>query len=328
MFTHLDENGRGQMVDISEKSPSIRQALARGRMKLKKTTIEAIKNEKIKKGDVLSIAQVAAIQGVKNTPSIIPMAHPLLLSGIKVNFYFEKDYLFCEVRVKCEGKTGVEMEALTGVSCGLLTVYDMCKSMDKTMSIEEIYLVEKTGGKSGHFHRNDHTNKEYNYAVIIASDSRSSGENKDLSLATFEETMPENYKLSYSKIVPDNIENIKNELIYLSDEKNIPLIFTSGGTGFSKRDVTPEATELVIERSASSISDAIRLYSKEKTNSWMLSRATSGIRKNSLIINLPGSPKAVKESIYAILPSLSHGLDILAGDFKQHWGTHGKSKIY
>jgi cyclic pyranopterin phosphate synthase len=318
MFTHLDENGRGQMVDISEKSPSIRQALARGYMKLKKETIEAIKNEKIKKGDVLAIAQVAAIQGVKNTPSIIPMAHPLLLNGIKVDFYFEDTYLFCEVRVKCEAKTGVEMEALTGVSCGLLTVYDMCKAIDKTMSIEKIYLVEKTGGKSGHVHEKNLEEKTYKYGVLIASDTRSSGENKDLCIDAFKEAMPKNYSLAYSNIVPDDIEKIKKELIYMADEKNLPLIFTSGGTGLSKRDVTPEATEAVIERSSSPISDAIRLYSKEKTNSWMLSRATSGIRGNSLIINLPGSPKAVRESIFAILPSLSHGLDILDGDFKEH----------
>lgn len=318
MFTHLDENGRGQMVDISEKSPTIRSALARGYISLKEETIEAIKNEKIKKGDVLSIAQVAAIQGVKNTPSIIPMAHPLLLNGIKVNFYFQEKTLVCEVRVKCEGKTGVEMEALTGVSCGLLTVYDMCKSMDKTMTIENIHLVEKTGGKSGHFHSENTSEKVYEYGVIIASDSRSSGENKDLALDAVKEAMPDNYKLSYSKIVPDDKEAIKNELIYLSDEKKLPLIFTSGGTGFSKRDITPEATEEVIERSAKPVSDAIRLYSKEKTNAWMLSRATSGIRKNSLIINLPGSPKAVRESIFAVLPSLVHGLDILGGDFNQH----------
>lgn len=318
MFTHLDEKGRGQMVDISEKSPSIRKAIAKGYIKLKSETVDAIKNEKLKKGDVLSIAQVAAIQGVKNTSSIIPMAHPLLLNGIHVNFYFEENLLYCEVEVKCEGKTGVEMEALTGVSCGLLTVYDMCKSIDKTMSIEKVYLVEKTGGKSGHFHSEYEQNSKYDYAVVIASDSRSKGENIDKCIDAFKDTMPNNFNLEYSKIIPDEIEDIKNELIYLADEKKIPLIFTSGGTGFSNRDVTPEATQLVIEKSASSISDAIRLYSKEKTNQWMLSRATSGIRKNSLIINLPGSPKAVKESIYAVLPALSHGLDILLGNFREH----------
>lgn len=153
MFTHLDENGRGQMVDISEKNPTTRFALARGAIRLKKETIEAIKEEKIKKGDVLAIAQVAAIQAAKNTPSIIPMAHPLLLNKINVDFYFEKDLLICQVEVKCEGKTGVEMEALTGVAGGLLTVYDMCKAIDKSMIIESIYLVEKTGGKSGDYKR-------------------------------------------------------------------------------------------------------------------------------------------------------------------------------
>lgn len=153
MFTHLDKNKRGQMVDISKKEISQREAVAKGSIRLKKETIDAIKNEEIKKGHVLDIAQVAAIQGVKNTSTIIPMAHPLLLNGINVDFYFEDLSLFCEVRVKCQGKTGVEMEALTGVSAGLLTVYDMCKSMDKSMTIEEIYLVEKSGGKSGDYKR-------------------------------------------------------------------------------------------------------------------------------------------------------------------------------
>lgn len=155
MFTHLDENGRGQMVDVSAKNVTQRTARAKGVIILKEETVKAIKDEKIKKGDVLAIAQVAAISGVKSTSSLIPMAHPLLLSGIKVNFYFEENKLFCEVSVKCEGKTGVEMEALTGVSCGLLTVYDMCKALDRSMTIENIYLVEKNGGKSGEFKREE-----------------------------------------------------------------------------------------------------------------------------------------------------------------------------
>lgn len=153
MFAHLDKSGRGQMVDISEKEVSQRRALAKGSIELKTETISAIKNEKIKKGDVLAIAQVSAIQAVKNTSSIIPMAHPLLLNGINVDFYFEGNLLFCEVSVKCQGKTGVEMEALTGVSAGLLTVYDMCKAFDKSMVIRDIYLLEKSGGKSGDYKR-------------------------------------------------------------------------------------------------------------------------------------------------------------------------------
>lgn len=153
MFTHLDENNRGQMVDVSSKDITKRVAIATGKIHLKKETIDAIKEIKTKKGDVLAIAQVAAIEGAKRTPSIIPMAHPILLTSIHVNFYFEEEYLHCECEVSCEAKTGVEMEALTACSAGLLTVYDMCKSMDRSMTIEEIYLLKKTGGKSGEYIR-------------------------------------------------------------------------------------------------------------------------------------------------------------------------------
>ncbi|MDO5026441.1 MAG: cyclic pyranopterin monophosphate synthase MoaC [Tissierellia bacterium] len=154
-FTHMDENNRGQMVDVSKKEISERTAVARGRILLKKETIDAIKDLKTKKGDVLAIAQVAAIQGAKQCFSIIPMVHPLLLTSINVDFEFQANYLYCQVRVSCQGKTGVEMEALTGVSAGLLTVYDMCKSLDKSMVIEDIKLMKKTGGKSGDFVREE-----------------------------------------------------------------------------------------------------------------------------------------------------------------------------
>lgn len=153
MFTHLDENHRGQMVDISEKDISQRTALARGRIRLKQETVDAIIEMKMKKGDVLAIAQVAAIQAAKKTPDWILMAHPILLTGVHVDFHFEGRLLYCETRVSCQGKTGVEMEALTACSAGLLTVYDMCKSMDKSMVIEEICLMKKTGGKSGDYER-------------------------------------------------------------------------------------------------------------------------------------------------------------------------------
>lgn len=154
-FTHMDENNRGQMVDVSEKDITFRTAVARGRILLKQETVDAIKDLKIKKGDVLAIAQVAAIQGAKQCSSMIPMAHPLMLTSIKVNFEFEGTYLYCQTTVTCDGKTGVEMEALTGVSVGLLTVYDMCKALDKSMIIDDIKLIKKTGGKSGDFVREE-----------------------------------------------------------------------------------------------------------------------------------------------------------------------------
>lgn len=167
--------------------------------------------------------------------------------------------------------------------------------------------------------------KNFEYAVIIASDSRSSGEKIDLCLAAIEETMSDNYKLKTSKIVPDDLDKLQETMIEFADDLKTPLILVSGGTGFSARDITPEATLKVIEKETPGISEAIRLTSREKTPYWMLSRAVSGIRGQSLIINLPGSPKAVRESITAFLPALDHGLEILLGDFLQH-GSEDFSK--
>ena len=154
-FTHLDEKGRGRMVDISSKNPTTRQAVAVGQIKVSSEIMEKIKEGEIKKGDVLSISQIAGIMGVKETHRLIPLCHPLEITGVDMNFEIKSNensiYAYCTV--KTFGKTGVEMEALTGVSVALLTIYDMCKALDKGMVIGEIKLLEKKGGKSGHYLR-------------------------------------------------------------------------------------------------------------------------------------------------------------------------------
>lgn len=152
-FTHFDDDGNAVMVDVTEKPVTKRTALARGTISVNKEIIDAVQNHKVKKGDVLSVAQIAGIMGTKQTSSLIPMCHTLLLQ--KCSVYFQVDEENCQIhafcKVKTEGKTGVEMEALTGVSTALLTIYDMCKAIDKRMVIGNIHLVEKTGGKSGDF---------------------------------------------------------------------------------------------------------------------------------------------------------------------------------
>lgn len=147
-FTHFNENGRARMVDVSEKSETQRIATARGYIKMLPSTIEAIKNGKLKKGDVLSVAQVGGICGAKKTWDLIPMCHNILLTGADINFELAEDRVFIESTVKTTGKTGVEMEALTAVSIAALTIYDMCKAIDKYMIIGDIKLISKTGGKS------------------------------------------------------------------------------------------------------------------------------------------------------------------------------------
>lgn len=152
-LTHIDEKNQPLMVDVSEKTPTFRQAKASGVISMSEAAFKAVKENTAKKGPVLSTAVVAAIMGAKQTSSLIPMCHPLNLSKVKVDI---EEGLLCfklEVTVKCEGKTGVEMEALSGVSIGLLTIYDMVKAIDKSMVISDICLEEKEGGKSGMYTR-------------------------------------------------------------------------------------------------------------------------------------------------------------------------------
>lgn len=154
-FTHFDENGNARMVDVTAKENTDRIAIAAGKIKVSCQVFEAVANKSVSKGDVLTVATTAGIAGAKKTWELIPMCHVLPLTGCTIEWELdENNYeIKCLCTVRCTGKTGVEMEALTGVSSALLTVYDMCKAMDKTMEIGEIRLIEKSGGKSGHFVR-------------------------------------------------------------------------------------------------------------------------------------------------------------------------------
>ena len=153
-LTHFDEKGNAGMVDVSEKEVTSRVAVASGKIRVNAKVMEAVKNGTSKKGDVLGVARVAGIMGVKRTSELIPMCHPLPIQKCSVDYELDETNgiirAFCTV--KTEGKTGVEMEALTGVQVTLLTIYDMCKAIDKHMVMSNIHLVEKTGGKSGDFH--------------------------------------------------------------------------------------------------------------------------------------------------------------------------------
>lgn len=158
-FTHFNEEGRAKMVDITEKSETIRTAIARSSIQVNEEIYTKVKGNKMKKGDVLAVAQVAGVMAAKKTSDWIPMCHPLMLKGVDISFSWEENapeyILHIETTVKTKGSTGVEMEALTAATATALTVYDMCKAVDKGMIIGQTYLVEKTGGKSGDFRRKE-----------------------------------------------------------------------------------------------------------------------------------------------------------------------------
>ena len=154
-FTHLDPLGRARMVDVTPKEPSHRRAIARGRVHMTPETASAVTQGAIKKGDVLAVARIAGIQAAKRASDLIPLCHPLMVGAVTVNFEINHDSIDVETAVDTFDRTGVEMEALTACSVAALTIYDMCKSMDKSMVIGEIALWEKTGGKSGTYRRSD-----------------------------------------------------------------------------------------------------------------------------------------------------------------------------
>lgn len=156
-LTHFDEDGRARMVEISNKDITKREAIVRGRIYASKEVIEKIQEGTVAKGNVLAVARVAGIMASKKTSDLIPMCHPLMLTGTDISFEIneEESYIEAEVSVRTTGKTGVEMEALTACSLTLLTIYDMCKAIDKTMEVTDIRLIHKSGGKSGNFNRGE-----------------------------------------------------------------------------------------------------------------------------------------------------------------------------
>ena len=156
-FTHFDDTGRARMVDVGSKNITAREAIAAGRVLVSPETLELIRTGGMKKGDVLTVAQVAGIMAAKRTPDLIPMCHPIPVSGIDLKLWLDgqRSSVEIEARVHCDGRTGVEMEALTAVSGAALTVYDMCKAVQRDMVISEIRLLRKTGGVHGDYEREE-----------------------------------------------------------------------------------------------------------------------------------------------------------------------------
>lgn len=159
-LTHLDDQGKAQMVDVTDKAPTVREAVAVGEVLMRPETLSLIQSGGLPKGDVLAVARVAGIMAAKRTPDLIPLCHPLPITQVTVDFSFDepRGAVLIQARAKCTGVTGVEMEALTAVSIAALTIYDMCKAVDRGMEIQSVCLLRKTGGKSGEFERLNESN--------------------------------------------------------------------------------------------------------------------------------------------------------------------------
>jgi molybdenum cofactor biosynthesis protein MoaC len=298
------------MVDVSAKPDTLRSAIAKATVRVSPSTITIIKEGKSPKGDIIDSARVAATMGAKKTWDLLPYCHPLPLDSIKVEIEIKQQSVEITVNVKTVWKTGVEMEALTGASIAALTVYDMLKPVDENLSIESIRLVEKHGG-IGSF-AEEGFDKKLKAAVLVASDSRK--EKDDRSGKTVANRLVEyGFDIVDYKVVTDDADKIVSELKRYCDELKVNLVITTGGTGLGPRDVTPEATNKVIEKQVPGIPEAARVYGQKRTPLSMLSRGVAGVRGKTVIINLPGSTKSVTESLDALFPGLLHVFKMLEG---------------
>ncbi len=305
------------MRDVSNKQITFRTARAVATITVGSAALEAIQFGTVPKGDPFSVAKVAAIQAAKKTNEIIPFCHQIQLDFIDVRFQVDhtregtRSCIKIETEVKAIWKTGVEMEALLAASTAALTVYDMLKMLDDSMVIGEVKLLEKKGGKSD---LQAVPRQTLRAGVLVSSDAAAAGKREDISgRDAVERLKKEGFNVEVHKVVPDERNIIERELTHWCDELKLDLIITTGGTGLSLRDVTPEATKAVIQREAPGIVEILRASAQSRTRTSMLSRGVAGSRGKTLIVNLPGSPKAVDESLHVLFPTLWHAFDMLQG---------------
>lgn len=298
----------GGMYDISDKQDTLRTAVAQAIVKMSPFTVTLVNEGKIEKGNIFDAAKISANLAAKRTWDLLPYCHPIPIDHIAVDFDVIADGVIAIiVSVKNIGKTGVEMEALTGASIAALTIYDMLKPIDDKLEIESIKLLEKTGGLNSFMQTYD---RILQAAVLVLSDSRTEREDKS-GKAILERLAKYGVEVKEYKILADEQKAIEQELLRLCDNLRVDIVLTSGGTGVGPRDVTPEATANVIEKPVSGISETLRAFGQKRTPLSMLSRGIGGVRGSTVIVNLPGSESAVRESLDSLFPGILHIFQIL-----------------
>lgn len=298
------------MVNITHKNNTLRKAIATAVVQVSsEQTIDAVLNNKVPKGNVFEMSKTAGLFAAKKTSDVIPDCHPLPIEFTAITFDVRglEIHIFTEIHTIY--KTGVEVEAMHSASVVALTMYDMLKPIDKNIEIKSIKLVYKKGGKSDI----KDTAEGVKSAVIVCSDTISAGKKEDKAgkaiIAHLEKLNIENQEY---KIIPDEILEIQSNVKRLiSEGKNLVII--TGGTGLSKRDVTPEAIKPLLDREIPGVAEQIRAYGQDRTPYSMLSRSVVGTIGEALVMALPGSTKGASESMEAIFPAILHIYKIFKG---------------
>ena len=334
-LSHLDDQGQVRMVDVSRKPGTLRIARAEGVIQLRDETIKALTAGELPKGNVLTTAKLAGIQAAKSTAQLIPLCHPLTLDWVDLDFEMEVDRIRITSVVKARESTGLEMEALTAVSVAALTIYDMCKAIDSQMRIDDIHLIEKTGGTSdrtspptaeagqnrGRDKASTHPHQVHRETpvfrprtgIIVLSDAVSAGRRADSS----GRILKDGFEAAGCSVAPVVVLPDEPEQLLAAAKKmladGVELLITAGGTGLGPRDQTIPTLEPLFESRLPGVEQALHAYGRGMIKTAMLSRLATGTIDGSIVVCLPGSPAAARDALQVLIPTLFHAFDIMRG---------------
>lgn len=299
------------MVNITHKSNTLRKAIAQAVVQVSaQSTIDAIVEKKVPKGDVFSFAKVAALFAIKKTSDLIPDCHPLPIEFSEISFCIKGLAIEINVEVHTVYKTGVEVEAMHGASVAALTLYDMLKPVDKGIEIQQIKLLQKTGGKSGYQLKEGQSIKA---AVVVCSDTVYAGKAEDQSgKIVVDKLAGWQIETAAYFVIPDEAEMIREQVEKIT-RLGIPLLIFVGGTGVSPRDITTDTIQPLLNKELSGVMEQARRYGQDRMPYAMLSRSVAGLIGQTLVLTFPGSSKAAVEYMDALFPQVLHVFDMMEG---------------
>lgn len=307
------------MKDISSQSNTLRIATAKSIITTDAETIETLRAGDVRGQDPFLVARIAAIQAAKNTGLMFPFLHQVPIDHVDVEFELTEITIEIRAEVKAIYKVGVGMEAMAAATAAALNLYSLVRCIDKKAYIGETRILKEKGGRASF---REVFPRKLRGGVLVMSDSISSGQKNDQSGRTIVERLEkEGIEVAEYKIIPDEVGTIRDTVARWCDDESFDVIMTTGGTGITPRDRTPEALRDLLERELPGVAEAMRAYGQNRTHYSMLSRSIAGVRGQTLIVCFPGSKKGVAESLDAVFPAVLHA-------FKMIWGgTYARHKF-